>query len=99
MNYAMIWGALAGACCFYAGRLSTLVWQNKEIDRRLEGLKKAANELRDWAEEVKEKDELVRNEYQKVVICAANLHAHYNDDNEHWTEADDVFFSRWNSAE
>ena len=100
MKLALLYGFLAGACCFFAGRLSTLVWQNKEIQKQVETLKSAAEELKVWNEELKRKDKFIREQYQKIVVGAASLHAFYNEeDNGKWTETDDVFFSRWNSAE
>lgn len=91
--------ALSYAAVFYAGRYSYLYWKNQYLEEKRGQLIAFRDELVNMANSLEETDAAIRKKWQRMVTDISKYDMARRSDSGKWTEADDIYFNSWNSAE
>ena len=84
---------------FLLGRYSYLYFRNRYLEEKKEQLIGYRDALIEIEKGLEEKDEAIRKKWQKMVTDISKYDFAMRPDSGKWTEADDVYFNSWNSAE
>ena len=88
----------SSALWFAVGRFSYICWRNSYLEEKRQELMAKRDELLAIGEALKQEEDAIRKKWQNMVVDISK-YEFANKNSGIWTDADDIYFSSWNSAE